>query len=202
MIKLNILLATTNEGKVQEIKELFKNYRVKDIDFITLKDLPKVDEPIEDGKTFFENAYIKATYYYNIFKIPTITDDSGLLVKALKNEPGVNTARYACENGEKPNSVKNYNKLLNNLKGVKERQACFKTSMLFYDGKIFISSEGKMYGTIAEEPRGNNGFGYDPVFIVPKYNKTVGELTEEEKNKISHRSKAVKSLVQKLKVYF
>ncbi len=199
---MKILLATTNDGKLKEMKELFSKAKIKNLELISLNDLPKVEEPVEDGHTFFDNAYIKAVYYFNKFRIPTISDDSGLLVKALNYEPGIRTARYAMQPGEKTDPVKNYTLLLSKMEGKTDRRACFKTSMLFYDGKILISSEGKMYGLIADAPSGKNGFGYDPIFYIPKFGKTVGCMTDEEKNKISHRAKASKVLIEKLEVYF
>lgn len=199
---MKILLATSNVGKLKEMEALLGKSSLKNIEFITLKNLPSVDEPDENGKTFFDNAYIKVMYYYNKFKIPTISDDSGLMVKALKNAPGVHTSRYAALPGEKPNTAKNIKKLLSEMEGVKDRKASFKTSMLFFDGKMLISSEGKMDGEIALEPVGNNGFGYDPIFYLPTLKKTVASLSEEEKNKISHRAKACKMLIEKLEMYF
>ena len=199
---MKILLATTNEGKLKEMEALLKKTSLKNIEFISLKKLPPVDEPIENGKTFFDNAYIKVMYYYNLFKIPTISDDSGLMVKALKNAPGIHTSRYACEEGEKPNSEKNIKKLLKEMDGITDRRASFKSSMLFYDGKMLISSEGKMDGEIALKPSGTNGFGYDPIFYLPSHKCTIAEMSEEDKNKISHRAKASKMLLDKLEMYF
>lgn len=197
---MKILLATANLGKLKEMKALFDNFDT-DIELLTLNDFPKISEPIEDGSTFLANAYIKVMYYYNAFKVPTISDDTGLLVDALNGEPGVRTARYGSVGDEHADPVKNYMLLLKNLEGIKQRSARFRTAMFFYDGNVLISSVGEMEGSIADEPDGINGFGYDPVFYLDEYGCTVAKLEDGIKNKISHRAKASASLVTQLKRY-
>lgn len=196
---MKILLATGNKGKLKEMRELFNN--IENITIIGLQDLPEVEEPVEDGNTFLANAYIKCMYYYNKFKMPVISDDTGLMVDYLHGEPGVHTARYGSINGEHTDPKKNYEKILRKLNGVKERGCHFTTAMYFYDGRTLISSVGSMYGEVALKPEGIHGFGYDPIFFYPELGKTVACLDEKEKNQISHRGKASRLMIQQLKNY-
>lgn len=195
---MKILLATKNLGKLKEMKEIFLQSTLKDVEFVTLNDFETVEEPVEDGLTFYENAYIKVMYYYNKFKIPTICDDTGLCVDYLNGAPGVYTARFAPTVDGKQDSNANMNKLLSLLEGVKNRKAHFECVMYYYDGNILISSNGVFNGSIATKKIGDNGFGYDPIFYVDKYQCTVGELDSKIKNEISHRSLASKMLVKQL----
>lgn len=191
-----ILIATTNKNKVWEIKEILLSI-MPEVEFLNLNDFPKVKEPEENGKTFFENALIKAKYYYSIFKIPVITDDSGLEVFALNGEPGVKSARYAGPNSTQKDLIE---KLLTNLKGKTDRRAKFVCVAVFmYNKDNYIFAEGTVNGIITNKPRGNYGFGYDPVFIPDGYDKTFAELGPEIKNKISHRRNAFFSLALKIK---
>lgn len=199
---MKILLATENEGKVKEIKELFSNADLDNLELICLKDLPSVPSAIEDGNTFLANAYIKAMYYYNIFKIPCICDDTGLCIDYLNGAPGIYTARYGSLDGEKTDTVKNMQRVLKELGDTKNRNAHFTCAMYFYDGKMLISSVGQMFGEIAHQMQGTNGFGYDPIFYVPAYKTCVAELSSHEKNQISHRGNALRLLVSQLKDYY
>ncbi|MGB9621481.1 MAG: RdgB/HAM1 family non-canonical purine NTP pyrophosphatase [Brevinematia bacterium] len=191
-----ILIGTTNKSKIIEIKEILSQV-LDNVEFLSLNNLTKVKEPEEKGKTFFENSLIKAKYYYSIFKIPVLTDDSGLEVFALNGEPGVRSARYA---GENPTQKDLINKLLRNLEGKENREARFVCVAIFmFDKDKYIFAEGTVKGTITYEPRGSYGFGYDPVFLPEGYDKTFAELGPEIKNKISHRRNAFISLALKIK---
>ena len=194
--KKKLLIATKNAGKVKEIKAILKDF---DMDIISLADLPNVPEVIEDGKTFFENAFKKAKEVSDATGMMVLSDDSGLEVDALNGAPGVYSARYSGESGD---DKSNNEKLLKELKDVPEnkRTARFKCVMVLYhpSGK-WISAEGACEGRIALKPAGEGGFGYDPVFYLDKYGKTMAEIPAEEKNKISHRAKALNELKNNIK---
>lgn len=188
-----ILIATKNKGKLYDIREIFKDL---DIEILSFNDFDNFPEVEETGKTFEENANLKAKACYEKFKIPSIGDDSGLVVEQLNGEPGIFSARYAGENA---------NDFLNNEKLIKEIQkfpephrAKFVCVASYYDGERFINAYGEVKGRIITGPKGKNGFGYDPLFIPNGYDKTFAELSHEEKNKISHRSMAFKKLHKKL----
>jgi XTP/dITP diphosphohydrolase len=187
-----------------------------DIDWVGLADFPNVGEIEEDGKTFAENARKKAIGYAKATGLWTLADDSGLVVDALGGEPGVKSARFsgflpprhplptACrgrqgtkEKDRKVIDHRNIEKLLNLLKDVpKEKRAARFVCCLCLASpeKILIETSGEVEGIIIDEPVGENGFGYDPIFFVPKLNKTVAQLTNEEKNAISHRGNAIRKL--------
>ncbi len=181
-----IVIATTNKGKLREFKDLLKDL---DIDIKSLDDFGPIPEAIEDGETFDDNAYKKALHTAKILGIPAIADDSGLVVEALNGEPGVYSARYA---GENATDAENLEKLLDRLKGVKNRKASFQCvlSIAVPTGPA-LTYEAKCDGIIIDEKRGENGFGYDPVFYFEEYGKTFAEMTMEEKAKVSHRGKAL-----------
>lgn len=195
-----IVLASNNQGKVKEFKEIFKGKNVK---IISLADAGINVDIQETGKTFEENAYIKANEIYKLTGLPTIADDSGLMVDYLNGEPGVMSARYA---GNNVTDDQNIEKLLNKMKNAKveERKAKFVCSIVFIIplfGKELqkpqiIKVTGECIGKIGFERRGNNGFGYDSIFLVKE--KTFAELSMDEKNKISHRGKALKALKTKI----
>ena len=188
-----LVIATFNQGKVKEIKEMLKDL---DLEIKTLKDFPEIEPCEETGSTFFENALQKARYYAEKTGFMCLADDSGLEVEALGGAPGVHSARFA---GENATDEENNQKLLKLLEGVppEKRKARFVCVMVVYhpEGK-YIKAEGVWEGRIATEPRGNYGFGYDPLFLMPEYNfeKTSAEIPLEEKNKLSHRAKALKNL--------
>ena len=192
-----ILLATTNKGKQREYAELLAPLAME---VTILSDLgPDVPEVVEDGLTFEENALKKALTYFRHFQLPVIADDSGLEVDALGGKPGVFSARYA---GEKASDEENIAKLLAELHNVplEKRSARFVCVIAYVDGKNDpLIAKGFCSGQIAFEPKGSNGFGYDPIFYLPQYEKTMAQLEPEEKNKISHRSKALEQFVQFLK---
>lgn len=188
-----ILIATKNKGKLNDIKEIFKDLDVEIISFLDFEDSPDVDET---GKTFEENAKLKAKACYDKYGIPAIGDDSGLVVEQLNGEPGIYSARYA---GENANDFLNNEKLIKAIQKFPEpHRAKFVCVASYYDGKNFTNAYGEVKGRVITEPRGKNGFGYDPLFIPNGYLETFGELSHQEKNKISHRSMAFRKLHRKL----
>jgi XTP/dITP diphosphohydrolase len=190
-----IVIATTNKHKFNEIRDILSPI-VENIEFLSLNGY-EINPPKEDGKTFFENALIKARYYYSKLRIPVLSDDSGLEVEALGGRPGVLSARYAGENSTQRDLI---NKLLKEMEGVTNRKARFVCVAIFmYGDEKFIFSQGVLWGNISHEPRGDKGFGYDPVFIPDGYTRTLAELGEEVKNKISHRYNAFFELALKMK---
>ncbi len=192
MIK-EVVLATSNQGKLKEFTELLSPVFGK---VLSLREFNGLPEIVEDGETFSENALKKARVISKLTQKITLADDSGLEVDALGGRPGVFSSRYA---GENAGDEENINKLLQELKGEANRNARFVCclALVFPDGKE-ITVEGRCEGVIAEEPRGKGGFGYDPVFYLPEFNKTMAELTLEEKNLVSHRSRAVNALIMYL----
>lgn len=184
---MKIVLATSNKDKVREIKEILG----KSVDIYTTDDFDiEKFEVEEDGETLKENAYKKAKSLYDILKMPTLADDTGLFVKSLNLRPGVYSHRYA---GENPTYKDNRNKLLDELKESDNRDAYFKTSVCFIDkdGKDYYF-DGKIDGEISEKEYGDKDFGYDQIFRVKEIKKTFGQMTDEEKNIYSHRSLALK----------
>nr|MBO1353513.1 ribonuclease PH [Enterococcus sp. DIV0212c] len=186
-----IVIATRNPGKAKEFKKIFaeKGYLVK-----TLLDYPELPDVEETGKTFEENARLKAETIADILKQPVLADDSGLIVDALDGMPGIFSARFA---GEPTNNAANNAKLLHELTGVpkEKRTARFHCTLVFAaPNKESLVVEGDWSGEVGSIPRGDNGFGYDPLFFVPEEQKTAAELSDERKNEISHRGKAVEKL--------
>lgn len=182
---MQIVLATSNPNKVEEINAITQK---SGIEFI----LPPNDfNPIENGKTFEENSFIKAKEANRLTGMMTLADDSGLCVDALNDEPGIYSARYA----ETP--AKRIEKLLKNLENVEDRSARFKCAMTLIspEGELLFSTVGVCEGEIAYDVKGQNGFGYDPVFVVAGKNMTMAELSEEDKNKISHRAVALEKVM-------
>jgi XTP/dITP diphosphohydrolase len=193
-MKRKIIFASKNLGKIREVKKIING---ADIELISLLELNYPSEIDETGTTFEENAKIKAAEVYNKYKIPAMGDDSGLSVDQLFGAPGVYSARYA---GQGANDDDNNRKLLRELEKFKEpHHAKYICCAVYFDGENYTISEGEVEGIIIKEPRGNNGFGYDPFFVPDGYEQTMGELPLDEKNKISHRSKAFKSLKDALK---
>jgi XTP/dITP diphosphohydrolase len=193
-----IVLATENRHKGEEIKSILKDL---DIKIIPMTSFPSYPTMIEDGATFEENASKKAREAAEFFREWAIADDSGLEVDYLNGRPGIYSARYAGENCSYEDNNK---KLLAELKGVPEekRTANFRTviAVASPNGRLFLA-DGKMFGTIKEYTAGTGGFGYDPVFCVPGCGKTFAELSYEIKNSLSHRAKAlqrVKEIIKKL----
>jgi XTP/dITP diphosphohydrolase len=186
-----VVIATRNPGKFREIKAILSSLPLK---FLSLEDFPDLPEVVEDGATFAENAGKKARTIADITGRLTIADDSGLVVDALQGRPGVFSSRYA---GEKATDRKRCQKLLEEMASIPEgkRQARFACAMAIAlpDGRMEVV-EGECRGRITFTPRGKRGFGYDPIFFVPEFGKTMAELAPEEKNRISHRGRALEKL--------
>ena len=180
-----LVIASRNNGKVIEIRELLKDFSLK---IAGLNDFGPIPEIEEDGKTFDENAYKKASFTSKILGMPVLADDSGLSVEALGGAPGIYSARYG---GEDTTDEKNCLKLLETMKGKTNRRADFECviSIAVPTGAA-LTYEGRCEGMITTEPSGTNGFGYDPIFYFPSLGKTFAELTRVEKNRVSHRGKA------------
>ncbi|MCL4219245.1 MAG: RdgB/HAM1 family non-canonical purine NTP pyrophosphatase [Candidatus Hydrogenedentes bacterium] len=189
-----LLLGSGSLDKARELAVLLEGLPVT---LRTLQDFDQIEEPVEDGKTFEDNALIKARYYCKQFNVPCVADDSGLVVDALNGAPGIYSARYA---GENRGYLENNRKLLAALEGVPmdQRTAHFVCCAAYAapDGGTHVE-EGTVEGRIAAEERGNNGFGYDPLFIPTGYESTFGELPPALKHEISHRARAF----AKLKAY-
>ncbi len=195
---MKAVLASNNKHKLVEIKTMLEG---KFDDILTLKDLNIQVEIEENGSTFEQNAYIKASEIAKMTGLPAIGDDSGICVNALDGEPNIYSARYA---GEPCDDKKNNEKLLNKIHALEkdgqvDRTAYFQSVVVlcYPDGK-YISGSGRTYGKIIDEYRGDNGFGYDPLFLSDELGKTFGEAKMEEKNKISHRSRALADLLSKM----
>ena len=189
---MNILiLATQNKGKTKEIKDILKDFPIT---IKNLNDFGPIPDVEEDGKTFDDNAYKKASFAARILGHPAMADDSGLVVEALNGKPGVKSARYAGDNAKNSD---NCEKLIKNMKNKKNRKAFFECviSIAVPTGQA-LTYHGTCNGLITEKPSGNNGFGYDPFFFYPDFNKTFAEISMEQKNQVSHRGKALKQVVQ------
>lgn len=190
---MTLVLATANQGKVEELREMVKPFH---LEVKSLADYPEIPEVEEDGTTFYENALKKAKTIADLLHLPVLADDSGLEVDALQGEPGVYSARYAGEHG---NHTANNLKLLQALQNIQweQRTARFRSVLiLILPGEEPIVAEGKCEGWITNEIHGSGGFGYDPLFYVKEYGKTLAEVTMEEKNRISHRGKAMRAMLQ------
>lgn len=186
-----IIFASGNAGKLLEIANIFQGTA---IEIISLDQYPNLEPGIEDGRTYQENAIKKATPIVQATDLPTLADDTGLEVAYLKGAPGLYAARYA---GEHCSPQDNMDKMLQELQGVpwEQRSAIFRSMLvLLKPDQSYLVAEGILEGTISLEPKGKQGFGYDPIFFVPELNKTLAELTLAEKNKISHRAKALQQL--------
>ena len=186
-----IVFATANEGKVKEIKEILKDFP---IEVVSMKDMGITADIEENGDTFEENSLIKARALVKLTGLPALADDSGLEVDYLNGEPGIYSARYLGRDTDY--DYKN-NYIINKLSEAqdKERSARFVCviSLVLPDGREFVE-RGVVEGLIGYEQRGENGFGYDPIFYLPEYGKTSAELSPYEKNKISHRGKALSAM--------
>ncbi|MEH7112130.1 XTP/dITP diphosphatase [Neobacillus niacini] len=186
-----VIIATKNPGKAKEFEHIFAPRGIK---VRTLLDYPEIADVEETGKTFEENAILKAEAVSLALNKMVIGDDSGLIVDALEGRPGIYSARYA---GEPKSDQKNLEKVLGELKGIPEenRTARFYCVLaVALPGKETITVAGTCEGRILEEQRGTNGFGYDPVFYIPEKGYAMAELSSDEKNKISHRANALKQL--------
>lgn len=187
-MKKEILIATHNAHKKEEIQQILgENFTVT-----SLTDYNIHDEIVEDGNTFHANALIKAQYCYDTTGKPSLGDDSGLVVEALDGRPGIYSARYAGDH----DFTKNMSKVLEELEGVENRKAYFVTVMCLVDETGTNYFEGRVYGNLTKEVRGEKGFGYDPIFIPDNYEITFAEMKAEDKNKISHRKKAIEQFLE------
>lgn len=185
------VLATRNQGKTSEIRSILKDYPVE---LLNLEDFGPIPEVVEDGDTFDDNAYKKASFTARVLGYPTIADDSGLVVDALDGAPGVYSARYS---GENATDEENNLKLIAEMTDVENRKAAFECviSIAIPTGPA-LTYEGRCEGLIAEKPSGSKGFGYDPLFVCPEFGKSFAELSQEEKNKVSHRGNALKEMMK------
>ncbi len=192
-LKQTIVLATTNKGKIREITELLKDYP---IDIKNLSDFGPIPEVIEDQDTFDGNAYKKAAFTAKVLGFPAMADDSGLCVDALDGAPGVYSARYA---GEHATDAQNVEKMLKALENQENRDAAFKCviSIAVPTGAA-LTYEGECKGVMTQEPMGDNGFGYDPLFYFPEYKKTFAQLSIKEKGIVSHRGKALQEMTHEM----
>lgn len=197
-MKRKLVLATGNMGKVAEMTRLLDPF---DIEVLSVKDFDALPDVIEDGETFFENSRKKALEISKLLGLHALADDSGLEVDALGGRPGVHSSRYA---GEDATDLKNNIKLLDEMKGVaeKDRTARFRCVMVAADpsGRI-ISAEGSCEGTITLKMQGSGGFGYDPVFYIPDLGRTMAQLSRDEKNSISHRGRAISRIMKELPAF-
>ncbi len=195
-----IIVATKNAHKVREMAQLLAE--VGDIELITMAQAGLDCEIEENGKTFEENAVIKASFVAKMTGKPSIADDSGLSVDVLGGEPGIYSARYASKNGANATDDENIDLLLENMKNISgnERTARFVSALALVlpDGRKYTAI-GACEGLITRERRGNGGFGYDPVFFCNALSKTFGEASEQEKNSVSHRNRAMMILREKMR---
>ena len=188
-----IVFATNNYNKFNEIKYILP----KNIKLISLKDLDFNEQIEESGNTLKDNAKIKSNYIFNKYSLSCFSDDSGLLIDYLNGEPGVYSSTYA---GVPRNDLNNMIKVLEKLKNINNRLAYFKTIISLNLGSKNLIFSGELMGTISNSIKGNNGFGYDSIFIPKGYNRTLGELSLSIKNKISHRALAIKKLINFLNI--
>lgn len=194
MKNYKMVLASRNRGKLKELNRLLSQYLGEGVELLSLDDVGLFDDVEENGATFAENALIKARAAVKSGYI-ALADDSGLCVEALDGAPGVFSARYAGEHG---NDAANNALLLENLKDQTNRRAAFVCAFacVFPDGREPIVTEGRTEGEILKAPRGEGGFGYDPLFYYAPFGKTFAELDGEEKNSISHRGEAIKAFAE------
>ena len=190
MLKSTILvIATRNSGKTDEIKDLLQGFQVT---IKNLEDFGPIPEAEEDGQTFEENAYKKASLAARVLGFPALADDSGLVVTALGGAPGVHSARYG---GRQASDAERCDRLLKAMAGQRDRRAAFECAIsIAVPAGPALTYEARCEGLIAQAPTGTNGFGYDPIFFYPPLNKTFAELTREEKGRVSHRGQALKEI--------
>lgn len=184
-----LVIATRNEGKAIEIKDLLGEFPVR---IKTLADFGPIPEAQETGATFEENAYLKASLTARVLGITALADDSGLVVEALGGAPGVHSARFA---GAEATDSQRCTKILRSMQGVADRRAAFECVLsIAVPTGAALTYAGRCQGTIAEQPSGTNGFGYDPIFYYPPLRKTFAEMSRKEKSNVSHRGKALEEL--------
>ena len=189
-----LFVATSNAHKLEEIREILKLYGIER-ELVCPASFDDHDEPIEDGKSFKDNALIKARYWFNKYHLPTIADDSGLTIHFFNEFPGIYSARF----------MQNYSYFEKNswiLKGMEnesDREAKFHCVIAYINENTEECFEGILQGEIADSIKGEHGFGYDPIFFLPELNKTTSELSPEEKNRLSHRSLALRKWAEYVK---
>jgi XTP/dITP diphosphohydrolase len=191
MSKRVLVIASNNQKKINEVKSLLRDFEIR-----SLKDIGCDADIPETADSFEGNALLKAQYVYDHYNLPCFSDDSGLVVNALEGAPGIYSARYA---GEEKDDDKNMDKVLQNLLNESDRSAYFTTVICFYDGVSSMFFEGRVNGEITKQKIGNNGFGYDPIFVAEGSDKTFAQLTNSEKNKNSHRAVAVRKFSDEMK---
>lgn len=188
---IKIALGTSNPHKLEEINAMLQDFRLENVEFVLVE---SDFDPVENGKTFEENSFIKAAAAAKLMGLPALADDTGLCVDALDGRPGLHSARYA------PDQKSKITKLLSEMENVpkNKRNAHFVCTMTLVnpDGTKLFSQTGKIEGYISEKPSGRHGFGYDPLFFIPELNKTMAEMTLEEKNTLSHRARALKPMTE------
>lgn len=191
-----LVLASRNKGKIQELQQLLAGTPVEVVGLESYPDIPEIEET---GTTFLENAIIKAKTVAKYTGELSLADDSGLEVDCLGGEPGVYSARYG---GPGKNDRERYEYLIQKMKGVSSvnRQARFHCTVVLYDPRAerAEAADGIVEGVIVDEPRGSHGFGYDPIFYLPELRKTMAELLETEKNRFSHRARAMQKILPKI----
>ena len=195
---MRLLIATTNTGKLREIRSLLAEVPVE---LVTLRDLPPIEEPEETGVTFADNARLKALYYAAHSGLTTVAEDSGLVIDGLDGEPGVRSARFLRPDATYP---ERFAEIFQRLAGPPEqdRTARFVCAVaVARGGEIVYEARGTVEGEIAREPRGAGGFGYDPIFYYPSYGSTLAEVTEEAKLAVAHRGKAFRQLASWLRTF-
>lgn len=193
---MKLLIATGNKHKIDEIKLAISEAKL-DIELVTPKEVGLQDlDPVEDAATLEGNAEIKAIEFSNESGLPCIADDTGLEIEALNGEPGVYSARYA---GESCTYKDNRDKVLENLGDKQNRKARFRTVICFIDRYTTNYVDGICEGEITFKDQGEGGFGYDPIFVPKGYNQTFAEMTDSEKNEISHRGRAVRNFIEWIK---
>ena len=203
MEKYTLVLASANKNKIREFRQILcervgeiLGADAPEIEILSLSDIGFEDEIVEDGATFEGNAMIKARAVSRVCELPCIADDSGLEVDALGGEPGIYSARYAGEHG---NDDENIKKLLDRMADITDRSAHFVSSIAYCDRSgLEFTLRGEAYGNILYQRRGDNGFGYDPVFECKVHGRSYAELSAEEKNSISHRRRAIEKLADRL----
>lgn len=191
---MKIIAATSNKGKIREIKSIFSD---SSFEIVSMGEAGIDIEIIEDGKTFEENALIKARAISDLVDCAVLSDDSGLCVDALDGAPGIYSARYA---GEDATDEERVEKLLQEMTDIEKRDAKFVSAVAFiFPDKKEVVAIGEAHGTIGYTPKGVNGFGYDPIFVSNELRKTYAEASDDEKNSISHRKRALSALYEKIK---
>ncbi len=196
MSDLKFVLASNNKGKLKEMREILSELG---IEVMSQREAGIASEPEEDGTTFEENAIIKAKAAMEASGLPAIADDSGIAVDALNGEPGIYSARY----GDCGSDEERVEYLLKNMENEEHRAAKFVSSIAvaFPNGDV-LTTLGECHGTLTYEPIGENGFGYDPVFYMEQFGRTLAQVTAEEKNSVSHRGRALRAMKEKLTEYF